>query len=190
MQRWKLGLVVLAVAALLVTGAEVATTFKPPATAVVDIAAVFDQYDKRRDRQDELQVETKKLEGDLKELEQQYKDIEQELPLVEDLERREELTLSKVQIEMKVKRLKGTELQRLRETQLKYIQEIRDEITQEIEAYAKAMDLDLIVEKTVTAEGEGPAVGFRWPIVHFVKPEFEITKEIADRLNGRYRRNR
>jgi hypothetical protein len=44
----------------------------------------------------------------------------------------------------------------------------------------------MIFEKTVVAE-LGPQAAFRWPIVHFSKSEFEVTADIATRLNNRYR---
>lgn len=190
MRNWKLGTFVVGSLCLLVVGAQAARTFRPPSTAVIDIAQVFDQYEKRRDRQDQLQAETKTLEDQLKDLERRYKDIEAELPQIESDERKAELAMQKVQIQFDVDRLKKKELKRLRDTQIKYIQEIRDEITTEIQTYATAQDLDLVLEMTVTAEGEGPVGGFRWPIVHFVKPELVITKEIAERLNRRYNASR
>ncbi len=177
------------VVALALLGAEATRAFKPPSTAVVDIASVFEQYDKRRDLQAELQTESKALEAKLKELEEKYKAILQEIPLTEAKEAKKNLAVQKVALETEVEWLKKGELERLRQTQLKYIQEIRDEITQEIRNYAVAQDLDLVLEKTITAEGDGNFPGLRWPIVHYVKPELDITKEIADRLNRRYRRS-
>ncbi len=53
---------------------------------------------------------------------------------------------------------------------------------------AKAQDVDMVLEKVLTLDSEGTGPGSRWPIVHFAKPEFEITDEIAERLNSRYRK--
>lgn len=190
MPSWKLGVFLGGTLASFVLGTQAVRDFKPPSTAVVDIAAVFEQYEKRKDRQEELQGDTKKLEEKLKSLEKQYKEVVLELPQLENGERKKKLTIEKLQLEMEVKELKDNELERLRKIQIKYIEELRDEIAQEIRTYAEAQRLDLVLEKTVTAEGEGPMPGFRWPIVHHVTPELEITKEIADRLNAHYRQSR
>ena len=64
---------------------------------------------------------------------------------------------------------------------------IRAEISKEIETVATARELDLVLEKAVTAELQRGA-GFHWKIVHFSKPEYDITKEVTDRLNLRYKR--
>lgn len=179
----------LGAAALVGVGAEAGRAFKPPSTATVDIAEIFDKYEKRRDRQAELQAESKGLEAKLKGLEEKYKALLQEISLAEAQETKKNLAVQKAALEFEVESLKKGEVDRLRQTQFKYIQEIRDEITQEIRDYAVARDLDLVIEKTITAEGEGSFPGLRWPIVHYAKPELDITKEIADRLNRRYGRN-
>ena len=192
MHKLKAGVFVLGSMALLVVGAQAVRSFKPPATAVVDIAEVFEQYEKKKDRQAEFQAEIKGVEDKLKDIEKKYKDVVQELPQVEAGPRKNDLMLQKLKLEMEVKDLKEKEMDRLRGTQLKFLEEIRNEITQEIRAYADAENLDLVLEKTVTAEsGDGnQRMGFRWPIVHFVKPELEITKEIAERLNAHYKKAR
>ncbi|MBI4605876.1 MAG: OmpH family outer membrane protein [Planctomycetes bacterium] len=159
--------------------------FKPPRTAVVDISEVFEGYHKKRDRQDQFQAAIKGVEDKLKDLEKRYKDLVAELPNIEPGEKADEKEDEKTLLEMQVKRLKNREMRRLRDTMVRYLQEIRDEITREIQAYAEAEDLDLVVEKRVMAEA-GETAGFQWPIVHFAKPELEITKEIAGRLNARY----
>jgi len=107
------------------------------------------------------------LEDKLKDRERRYKDLIQELPNLEEGAKKNEKMLEKVRLEIEVKSLKDRELKRLRETQIKYLEEIRDEISQEIQVYQKAQDLDLVLEKTVTAESEEPGRGFRWPIVTF-----------------------
>jgi Skp family chaperone for outer membrane proteins len=168
--------------------AEAARTFKAPATAVVDIARVFDLYEKKKDRQGELQTEIKVVEDKHKELEKKYKDLVAELPNLEAGTRKNDLMLQKLKLEMDLKDLRETELKRLRETHLKYLQELKVEIMAEIEAYAKAQDVDMVLEKVLTLDSEGTGPGSRWPIVHFAKPEFEITDEIAERLNSRYRK--
>lgn len=172
----------------LLLGVEGGKTFNPPRTGVVEISKVFELYEKKKDRQEQLQGETKVLEDKLKDLEKRYKDLLQELPnLEEGGAKKNEKTLEKVRLEIEVKSLKDRELKRLRETQFKYLEEIRDEISQEIKVYQKAQDLDLVLEQTVTAESDEAGRGFRWPIVHYAKPEIDITNEIVERLNTRYR---
>ena len=188
MPRLNVGLCFLALGATILVGAQALKSFRPPVTAVVDIAEVFTLYDKTRDRQDQLESEKKSVLEKLKELERQHKDVNQELPQLEAGPRKDELLLQKFRLEMEMKSLRDTQLERLRETHLRFLNEIRGEISAEIKTYAKAQDLDVVLERTVTADSGQP--GMNWPIVHFVKPEFEVTKEIADRLNDRYRRPR
>ena len=45
----------------------------------------------------------------------------------------------------------------------------------------------VVLEKAVTAELQRGA-GFHWKIIHFSKPEYDITKEVTNRLNQRYKR--
>src|SRR5262249_23734334 len=100
-------------------------TFNPPRTAVVEIAKVFDLYEKKKDRQEQLQGETKVVEEKLKDLETRNKDLDQELKNLEEGPKKDEKTLEKVRLGIEVKGLKERELKRLRETQFKYLEEIR-----------------------------------------------------------------
>jgi Skp family chaperone for outer membrane proteins len=187
MEKLKLfrDLCVLAVVAALLLGAAQAT-FKPPRTAVVDISKVFDAYDKKKDREAQFKTEIKGVEDRLKELERKHKAIVAELPNIEQGEKADAKELEKLGIELQVRRLKQEEMQRLRKTQIDYLREIREEITEEIQTFARAEGLDLVTEMRVMAE-TGDA-GIQWPIVHFAAPEIDITKEITDRLNSRYTR--
>ena len=191
---WKASSLVLGALALLIgggfVGAQAVHNFRPPSVAVVDISKVFESYRKRQDRQDELEAKTRELQQRLNELERKYKEVVAELPQLEPGEKRKDLMMKKLQLEMDVKLLKEDELGRLRKMQIGFITEIREEITQEIDAYVQAQQLDLVLEKTVTAEGEKPGTGFRWPIVHYVAPELDITRDIAERLNSRYEKSR
>ena len=163
-------------------------TFAPPRVAVVDISAIFDGYQKKDDRQSQLRGDTDALEGKLKELEKKYKELIEELPHLEPGQKQTEKQVEKLKLELEVKELKGRELKKLREKQIDFLKEIREEITREIQDVAQAEDLDLVIEKNVTAEGEGNSPGFHWPIVHYTKPEIEITAEITERLNARYKK--
>ena len=169
-------------------GAQAFTTFLPPRTAVVDISKIFNEYQKQIDKSGELKAaieKTTRLLDTLKEgiaiKEEELKSIKQESP-----------TYVKILSE-------GLELKRkFRETQKKgqseiakqqagIIKVIRAEIAKEIETVATAKDLDLVLEKAVTAELQ-PGAGFHWKIIHFSKPEYDITKEVTNRLNQRYKR--
>ncbi len=160
--------------------------FKPPRVAVVDVNQVFELYNKKKDRKDEFEAQVKKVDETLKAFEQRYKAIQAELPNLEGGKKKDEMELERFKLEQQIRSLKESEMNRLRELELKYLQEIREEITEEIQSYAQALDLDMVFEKTLNAE-LGRGAGIRWPIVHFAKPELDITQEIAARLNSRYK---
>jgi len=188
MRNTRIGVWAVVSVTLLLLAAEAVRKFKPPTVAVVEVARVVGLYDKRKDRKAELDAETKLVEDKLKELEKTYKELVAEIPNLEPGQRKNDLLLQKMKLEMDVKDLKEKELKRLRDTYVKYLDEIKADVAQEIEDYAKAQDLDLVIEKTVVAESEEIGAGFRGPIVHFVKPEIDITQEVAERLNRRYRK--
>jgi Skp family chaperone for outer membrane proteins len=167
---------------------NVQRSFAPPRLAVVDISAIFENYEKKADRQAQLRGDTEALEAKLKELEKKYKELLEELPHLEPGEKLTEKQIEKLKLELDVKELKGRELKKIREKYVEFLKELREEIKQEIEVYARAQDLDLVVEKNVTAEGEGNTPVIPWSIVHFAKPELDITVEITERLNARYKR--
>jgi Skp family chaperone for outer membrane proteins len=182
---WLSGLSTLLLLGTLI-GQQVVKAFKPPRTAVVDVTQVFEAYDKKRDRQDQFQIEIKDAEDKVKDIDKKVKDIAQEIQNLEPGKARTDKEFDKLKLEREIKDLKQSEMDRLHKKQGEYINEIRDEIEAEISAYAQAVDLDLVIEKTFLAE-PGPEGSFRWRIVHFAKPEIEITTEIAERLNSRYR---
>ena len=169
-------------------GAQAFTTFLPPRTAVVDISKVFDDYRKQIDKSAELKAaveKTTRLLDALKEgitiKEEELKSIKQESP-----------TYVKILSEALELKRKFREAQKkgtadIAKQQTDIIKMIRAEISKEIELVATAKELDLVLEKAVTAELQRGA-GFHWKIVHFSKPEYDITKEVTDRLNQRYKR--
>ena len=169
-------------------GAQAFTTFLPPRTAVVDISKVFDEYQKQIDKSAELKAaveKTTRLLDTLKEgitiKEEELKSIKQESP-----------TYVKILSEALELKRKFREAQKkgtadIAKQQTDTIKMIRAEISKEIEMVATARELDLVLEKAVTAELQRGA-GFHWKIVHFSKPEYDITKEVTDRLNLRYKR--
>ncbi|MEC7776383.1 MAG: OmpH family outer membrane protein [Planctomycetota bacterium] len=169
-------------------GAQAFTTFLPPRTAVVDISKVFDEYQKQIDKSAELKAaveKTTRLLDTLKEgitiKEEELKSIKQESP-----------TYVKILSEALELKRKFREAQKkgtadIAKQQTDTIKMIRAEISKEIETVATTKELDLVLEKAVTAELQRGA-GFHWKIVHFSKPEYDITKEVTDRLNQRYKR--
>ena len=169
-------------------GAQAFTTFLPPRTAVVDISKVFDEYQKQIDKTAELKAaveKTTRLLDTLKEgitiKEEELKSIKQESP-----------TYVKILSEALELKRKFREAQKkgtadIAKQQTDTIKMIRAEISKEIETVATTKELDLVLEKAVTAELQRGA-GFHWKIVHFSKPEYDITKEVTDRLNQRYKR--
>ena len=169
-------------------GAQAFTTFLPPRTAVVDISKVFDEYQKQIDKSAELKAaveKTTRLLDTLKEgitiKEEELKSIKQESP-----------TYVKILSEALELKRKFREAQKkgtadIAKQQTDTIKMIRAEISKEIETVATARELDLVLEKAVTAELQRGA-GFHWKIVHFSKPEYDIPKEVTDRLNLRYKR--
>lgn len=169
-------------------GAQAFTTFLPPRTAVVDISKVFDEYQKQIDKSAELKAaveKTTRLLDTLKEgitiKEEELKSIKQESP-----------TYVKILSEALELKRKFREAQKkgtadIAKQQTDTIKMIRAEISKEIETVATTRELDLVLEKAVTAELQRGA-GFHWKIVHFSKPEYDITKEVTDRLNQRYKR--
>ena len=169
-------------------GAQAFTTFLPPRTAVVDISKIFEEYQKQIDKSGELKAaveKTTRLLDTLKEgimiKEEELKSIKQESP-----------TYVKIFSEALELKRKFREAQKkgtadLARQQAGIIKMIRSEISNEIETVATAKELDLVLEKAVTAEVQRGA-GFHWKIIHFSKPEYDITKEVTNRLNQRYKR--
>jgi Skp family chaperone for outer membrane proteins len=189
-RRMALRLVVLgAAAALGFAGAPVVQSFIPPRTAVVNIAEVFENYEKRKDRQAELQAKIDVVLKELKQLETEYKSLVDDLKLIQQgSDTFNQKTLKLTELKLKIDDLRNKEAKKLEDTLREFLTDLRDEISKEIVKVATDQDLDLVLEKTVTAENRGAGVGFQWPIVHFVKPEYEITQEVTKRLNDVYAR--
>jgi Skp family chaperone for outer membrane proteins len=179
---WASGLF-LGAAALSLVARAAEKTFRPARTAVVDRTAVFQGYEKRKDREAELKADSKALDEKFQALEKRLKDLTSELPNFEAGQRRNEKLVEKYQIELDLKDLKEREVKRLAEKELKYSQEMADDIGSEVNSYSESLQLDMVFEKNLVAPRETQ----RLPLVHYVKPEFEITSEIIARLNARYR---
>ena len=172
----------------LFVGAQAAKTFAPPRTAIVDFSTVFDQYQKKIDQEETIRVSMEALDTRLRELTERAQDLQDELKLLSPgaTKRQKELELYKLKLELDELQEKG--VKELNEKWRVTMRELIDEITEEIRKYAEARNLDLVVEKRVRAESGPKTPGFTWPIVHYSKPEIEITNEIAELLNKRYQR--
>ena len=162
-------------------------SFTPPRVAVVDISAVFENYQKTIDLRSKLRLELDKLDARSKELEATYRDLVDELKLIEDPAARRKTEVRRYQLELDLKWHKEEEFKAIRQKQFNFLRQLKDEISAEIQKYAAARDLDLVLEMTVTAEPGPRSPGFDWPIVHFAKPEINITSEITEILNRHYR---
>ncbi len=191
--RWSVALLALGLLGtsgwMFFAGAQAFTRFLPPRTAVVDIAKIFESYQKRIDRAGELK---KKYDGVMRELQvlkDQREEVEVEmkdLPPASEAFQRQGLKL--IQLGARIKEIpdkEGVEFERKRSN---FLDEIRKEIKNEIQVVAEAEELDLVLEKAVSAESPRAGLGFHWAIVHYAKPEFDITQKVADRLNERYKR--
>jgi Skp family chaperone for outer membrane proteins len=179
------GLALVALTCTFLAGVQGVRAFKPPRTAVVSIGEVFEGYQKKKDRQAQFQARIKEVDEKLKDLEKKYKDLEAEIRNLEEGEKKDLKERDLLGVKQEAEKLKKVGLSSLKETQLKFLKELKEEIKLELDQFAEAMDIDILLEKRVTAEAaEG---GFEWPIVHYAKPELDVTKEIIGRLNSRYR---
>ncbi len=164
-------------------------TFKPPRIAVVDISEVFENYGKKKDIESQLEAQIKGEEEKFREKEGELKATLEELKNVQEgTEKHQQLVLKKTKLELELKNRQKEIFNEFQEKQANALKEIRNEITGEIEKYAVAMEIDLVLEKKVAAEQKGNFRSGHWPIVHYVRPELEITDDIIKRLNARYSR--
>ena len=162
-----------------------AGAFAPPRTAVVDASVVFNEYARKKDLEAQTLGETRTLETRLRDLEKRHAELTRELGNIEQPEAQEPLLIEKYTLELRMKRVKERDMPEVLRKRLERIGSIRAEIEAEVEKFAISNDLDLVLEKAFVLE-RGPE-GLRWPIVHFAKPEIDITKEITLRLNDLYR---
>jgi Skp family chaperone for outer membrane proteins len=163
----------------------VAAGFAPPRTAVVDASIVFNDCVKKKDLERQTLEETRTLETRYRDLEKRHAALTQELKNLAEPEAQEPLLVERFTLELRMKRVKERDMPAVLRKRLERIESIRADIEKEVEKYAVANDLDLVLEKAFVLEG-GPE-GFRLPIVHFAKPEIDITKEITLRVNDLYR---
>lgn len=160
------------------------TSFGPPRLAVVDTPTVFANYAKKQALEQTSRSEKTKLEAKLESLECRRSKLAEELKHMEETQAEEKL-VEKFRLELKIKWLKENDLPAILKKNLEYVDVIRAEIENSIDKFAKAEALDMVLEKTFVLETGGP-VPLRWPVVHFAKPELDITGEIILRLNDLY----
>jgi Skp family chaperone for outer membrane proteins len=160
--------------------------FAPPRTAVVDASVVFNEYARKKDLETQTLGETKTLETRFRELEKRHAELTQEIGNLEQPEAQEPLLIEKYRLELHMKRVKERDMPEVLRKRLERIGSIRAEIEKEVEKFALTNDLDLVLEKAFVLD-RGGSEGVRWPIVHFAKPEIDITKEITLRLNDLYK---
>jgi Skp family chaperone for outer membrane proteins len=166
--------------------------FRAPRVGVVDFVKIFEAYDKKIDYEKRLAKTQGDLTGQVTDLENRFRTLADEIKMLEaNRAGPDQLVTKKIErytLELQVEQLREKELGNLQRTYVKYIQEIRKEIADEIEGYARAAELELILEKRVVAERSQNFPGFEWPIVHFSTPELDVSQEIVVRLNQNYRK--
>ena len=169
---------------LFAAGAAREARFQVSTVAVVDMALVFEDYEKTKDKRSTLDQKRDDIQARLKDLEREYDRIVADIVgTAEDSPKYLDLLVEKKKLELNVEKFKKEELESLRDEQLALLREIRDEISGEIAAYAKSHDIDFVVERHVTLEP-----GDQWPILHFAKAPFDITQDVITVLNAKYKR--
>ena len=93
-----------------------------------------------------------------------------------------------IELEQKIAEVQKTRMSIYEERANKPTAEIREEISREIKIVAASKELDLVLEKSIRTKLLPQAPEFVWAIVHYSKPEYDITKEVTGRLNKRYKR--
>jgi Skp family chaperone for outer membrane proteins len=191
--RWSVAVLALGLLAtsgwMFFVGAQGFTRFLPPRTAVVDISKIFESYQKRIVRAEELKKKYDDVMQELQNLKDSRELIEVEMkdlpPTSEDFQTK---GLKLIQLGARIKEIQDKEGLDFEKKRSAFLEEIREEIKNEIRVVAESEELDLVLEKAVSAENPRAGLGFHWAIVHFAKPEFDITQKVAERLNERFKR--
>lgn len=162
--------------------------FRSPTTAVVDIHEVFEAYQKKKDLEATLKQEMDQVNGRLQELRGRFDSLRLEL---EQLQPGSEAYLAKMQekneLELTTLRIQQRDVQELSKKFERILRELRDEIAREIQRFAEAHNVDLVLERQVIIRPNAKGMDeIRWPVVHFASPDLDITSEVTARLNSRY----
>ena len=160
--------------------------FKPPRVAVLEVSRLFERYNKKKDLEAKLKAETRDDEKKHTEQQSRYRAALEELKNLQNgSPRHRELTLLSKQLEYDLQQTERDLYRKVRERKLASLKEINLELSLDIDRYATGLELDLVLEKTIVAEAESGA-GFRWPLVHYARPEIDITDDLIQRLNAQY----
>ncbi len=174
--------------ALLIAAAEKTPSFQPPRVAVVDISVVFDDYEKTQDLQKSVEKDKDELRKRVEELKIRHEELEAELPTLKaNSEQSIAKNLEKTKVELEAQALQKTKLKEFNDKRRTFLAEITGQIRDTIKEYAEAHDIDIVVEHQVKMENE--SARFEWPIIHYAKPELDVTEAITGLLNNKYRRS-
>ena len=176
-------------AGFLFLGAQAFTTFLPPRTAVVDSSQIFIDYRKRVDKEAELKTAIQGIASKLSAAKDQYAIKQEQLKSIKrDSPAYLRAVTTLVELEQKVAEIQKSRVSIYQEKATKPTEEIRNEISREIKIVAASKELDLVLEKAIRTKLLPQAPEFVWAIVHYSKPEYDITQEVTSRLNKRYKR--
>lgn len=149
--------------------------FKPPRIAVLESSRLYDGFNKMKDAESRLKEERKRI----KELKDQKRQAEEELKSVQPFTRRHR------ELALKVKELEYDALeleQGAGRTFLESLSKLRLEVKTGIEKYATGRELDLVLERTLAFQDENGS-NSTLPVVHYARPELDITDDLIDLLN-------
>ncbi|MBI4586522.1 MAG: OmpH family outer membrane protein [Planctomycetes bacterium] len=183
---WIAGALVLGLGTALVFAQTAKKEFKPPRVAVVDISEIFERYEKKKRTEDDFLAEKDKAETEYNDIKKKLERVNEELKLLQPgSEEHQALFLQKARLEYQLEYFQKKLTKEFLDKRNAKIREIVDEITHEIERYAKGHELDLVLEKKFSAESRGQAA-LNWPLVYYARPEIEITEEIIGILNSQF----
>lgn len=180
----------LLIAGTTLTGLKVAKEFAPPRTAVVSITEVFDTYQKKVDQQSVIDKSLADLKLRHKQMVQDLKTAQRDERLIESGPEKNKLQIDIIRQKAEIEQFEQLELNSLQQQYVHILQQIRTEIREEIRLYAEAMDIDLVLDKAIDAQVDPRGPPLKWDFVHYAKPELDITSDVAERLNERYRKSR
>ena len=150
-----------------------------PRIAVVDIARVFDEIQETRALREEQEVLLKRT----LELKSKIDNLQLEAASIGDIRKKQDKLLEKFRLELQLETVTSVERKQLLNRQLRFVEAFRERAAKSITDYAEAHELSFVLERQLVLDSER---GLRSSIVHFARPEFDITKEISLRVNDLY----
>jgi len=161
-------------------------TFRPPRIAVLDVSKLFQGYGKAKDLDDRIKGEIREGQKMLRDLRsRQRKALDDLKNLKAGTKAHRDATLEAKGLEIDLQQLETDLEVKINAEQLAALKELRLDVATDIEKYATGLELDLVLEKTLFADGEKGKV-LPWPIVHYARPEIDITDDLIRRLNEQY----